>query len=62
MNAREFFYLVSNVRGAQREYFQKRDPACLRYCRALEIELDDEIARVKQLAQEETNYDFQNRT
>lgn len=62
MTAREFFWLVANVRGAQSEYFAKRSPQCLRYCRALENELDKEIDRVKQLSMEDPNYDFQNRT
>ena len=62
MTAREFFYLVAQVRAAQAEYFQKRDPQCLRYCRALEGELDREIDRVKQLTKTDENYDFQSRT
>ena len=62
MTAREFFWLVANVRGAQAEYFAKRDPMCLRFCRALENELDKEIDRVKQIIREDPTYDFQNRT
>lgn len=62
MNAREFFWLVVRVRGAQAEYFAKRDPQCLRYCRALEGDLDREIDRVKQQIQITDDYDYQNRT
>lgn len=49
MNAREFFYLVSEMRTAQKEYFKSRDQVKLRVCRALENEVDDEIYRVKAL-------------
>lgn len=52
MNAREFFYLVSNMRSAQNEYFKTRDPSCLRAARRLEKEVDEEIRRVKELVQE----------
>ena len=62
MTAREFFWLVVRVRGAQAEYFAKRDPQCLRYCRALEGDLDREIDRVKQLVAITDDYDYQNRT
>lgn len=47
MNAREFFYLVSNMRQAQNEYFRTREPKVLRACKAIEKEVDDEIERVK---------------
>lgn len=47
MNAREFFYLVCQMRQAQREYFADRDQIALRKCKALEKEVDDEIYRVK---------------
>lgn len=47
MTAREFFYLVAQMREAQREYIQERDQRSLRRARALEIEVDKEIARVK---------------
>lgn len=47
MNAREFFYLVSQMRTAQKEYFATRDQVKLRVCRRLENEVDDEIYRVK---------------
>lgn len=47
MTAREFFYLVSSMRTAQKEYFKSRDQLKLRVCRRLENEVDDEIYRVK---------------
>lgn len=49
MNAREFFFLVSNMRRAQRDYFNTREQLDLRRARALEIEVDKEIDRVKQI-------------
>lgn len=52
MNAREFFYLVSNMRSAQNEYFKTRDQSHLRAARRLENEVDEEIRRVKELVQE----------
>lgn len=53
MTPREFFYLTSNMRAAQREYFKTRDPHVLRACRALEIEVDNEIQRVKDILQQD---------
>lgn len=49
MNAREFFYLVSNMRQTQKEYIRTRDPRALRACKAIEREVDDEIARAKEI-------------
>lgn len=49
MTPREFFYLVSEMRTCQREYFQTRDQIKLRACRKLENEVDGEIARVKDI-------------
>lgn len=51
MNAREFFYLTASVRSAQKEYFETRDMRLFRRCRALENELDREIARVKEITE-----------
>lgn len=48
MTAREFFYLVAQMRAAQREYFAKRDQVTLRACKVLERQVDDEIHRVKE--------------
>lgn len=49
MNAREFFYLVSQMRDAQRDYFKTRSQQSLRYARVLENNVDLEIMRVKQI-------------
>ncbi len=49
MNAREFFFLVSSMRRAQRDYFNTREQLDLRRARALENEVDREIDRVKQI-------------
>lgn len=52
MTAKEFFYLVSQMRQAQSEYFRTRDQVTLRRARALEGDVDDEIARVKAIIAE----------
>lgn len=49
MNAREFFYLVSNMRQVQQKYFKTKDQMYLRASKRLEGEVDEEIARVKAL-------------
>lgn len=49
MTAKEFFYLVSEMRQTQREYFATRDQRKLRACRALEGDVDREILRVKDI-------------
>jgi hypothetical protein len=55
MDARAFFYLVKQMRQAQREYFAHRDSQALRKARALEGDVDREILRVMDiLASQET--------
>lgn len=49
MNAREFFYLVAEMRSAQRAYFKTRSERVFRACRKLENEVDKEIARVHEI-------------
>lgn len=49
MNSKEFFYLVAQMRSAQTNYFKTRDPHCLRAARKLEIEVDKEISRVREI-------------
>lgn len=49
MNAREFFYLVSQMRSAQCSYFKTRSQTDLRRARVLETNVDLEISRVKQI-------------
>lgn len=54
MTAREFFYLVCQMRGAQKTYFKDRTQQNLRICKALEGDVDREIDRVRGiLAQQE---------
>lgn len=47
MNAREFYYLVKQMRETQRDYFRNRDQKTLRAARALEGDVDREIKRVE---------------
>lgn len=47
MNAKEFFYLVAQMREAQKTYFETRDKIVFRACRALEGDVDREIKRVR---------------
>lgn len=47
MTSKEFFYLVASMRDAQRNYFKTRAQDTLRAARALENDVDREIARVK---------------
>lgn len=49
MNSREFFYLVSQMRTAQKEYLKVRCEQNLRRARALEGDVDREIRRVKDI-------------
>lgn len=46
MTAEQFFWLVKQMRQAQREYFKERTPIKLRVARALEGDVDREILRV----------------
>ncbi len=47
MTAKEFFYLVCQMRDAQRNYFKHHDQTTFRACRALENDVDREIRRAK---------------
>lgn len=51
MTSKEFFYLVCSMRAAQKSYFKNRAQDTFRACRALENDVDREIARVKQLTE-----------
>lgn len=55
MNAREFFYLVANMRQAQKNYFKTRDKGQFAICRALENDVDREISRVKSIVETNEN-------
>lgn len=52
MNAREFFYLVAQMREAQKAYFETHDRQTFRACRALENDVDREIRRVRTIINE----------
>lgn len=52
MTAKEFFYLVAEMRDAQRRYFKDRDQQVLRAARKLEGLVDLEIRRVKEILDE----------
>lgn len=49
MNAREFFYLVAEMRSAQSAYFETKDLRVLRAARKLENQVDKEIRRVREV-------------
>lgn len=49
MNAKEFFYLVSQMRDSQKEYFKNRNQSNLRRARLFENQVDLEIQRTKQV-------------
>lgn len=55
MTARAFFDLVREMREAQRSYFLTRSRDLLEKSKALEREVDREIARVDKLLGEKTN-------
>lgn len=47
MTAEQFFYLVAEMRAAQKAYFDTRDRRIFLQCRALENDVDREIKRVR---------------
>lgn len=49
MNHRQFFDRVVQLRRFQKEYFKTRDKGVLQQAKALEQEIDNEIARVQNL-------------
>jgi hypothetical protein len=49
MTSKEFFYLVVEMRNAQKSYFRTRDQNDLQKSKQLEKQIDNEIRRVKQL-------------
>lgn len=57
MNAREFFYLVAQMRSAQKAYFSNRDRNVFMACRKLENQVDAEIERVRQVLNGEDRQD-----
>ena len=49
MTAQQFFYLVAQMRAAQKAYIENRSPKVLRAAIMAEKEVDAEIERVRQL-------------
>lgn len=49
MDARAFFYLVAEMREAQKAYFETHDRVVFRAARALENDVDREIRRVREI-------------
>lgn len=49
MNARDFFYMVAEMREAQKSYFETKDKYVFRAARKLENEVDKEIRRVRDI-------------
>lgn len=54
MTARDFFYLVAEMRAAQQAYFETRSKQVFRACRALENQVDKEIRRVREVINSST--------
>lgn len=52
MTAKEFFYLVAEMRETQKRYFETRDRMTFRAARALENDVDREIRRVRAIVGE----------
>lgn len=53
MNHREFFYMVAEMRSAQKAFLKTRDPNVFRAARKLENELDREIERVRAIVSQQ---------
>lgn len=53
MTAKEFFWLVAAMRHAQNGYFKDRSQQSLRAARALENDVDREIARTKAILKDQ---------
>ena len=49
MNAKEFFYLVAQMRSAQKAYFKNKEHNVFLAARKLENEVDREIERVREI-------------
>lgn len=57
MNAREFFFLVAEMRSAQSAYFETKDKYVFRAARKLENEVDKEIRRVLSIVNRDDTQD-----
>lgn len=60
MNAKQFFDRVTIMRKYQKEYFRTRSQSALKLSKALELEIDAEIARVNTLISKEQKPSQQN--
>lgn len=49
MTNKEFFYLVAQMRGAQKAYFKTKERHVFMAARKLENEVDHEITRVRNI-------------
>lgn len=52
MSNKEFFYLVAQMRDAQKSYFKSKDRHVFLAARKLENEVDHEIERVRNIVNE----------
>ncbi len=52
MTSKEFFFKVATLRYYQKEYFATRSREVLAQAKAIEKEVDDEIARVNKILNE----------
>lgn len=52
MSNKEFFYLVAEMRDAQKSYFKSKDRHVFLAARKLENEVDHEIQRVRNIVNE----------
>ena len=55
MDAKAFFYLVSQMRTMQKEYFKTRSKSSLEQSKDLEKRVDAEIQRVNKIIEERAN-------
>ena len=53
MSNKEFFYLVAQMRDAQKAYFKTKERHVFLAARKLENEVDHEIARVRNIVNQE---------
>lgn len=59
MDSKSFFYLVAQMREAQKAYFSTRDKKVFLNARALENDVDREIKRVREIVQQRENQENQ---
>lgn len=59
MDSKSFFYLVAQMREAQKAYFSTHDKNVFLSARALENDVDREIKRVREIVQQRENQENQ---